>query len=88
MATRFFLRSAPMLVVGVISALSVASISACAPRSYYDPVYSDTHRWDSREEAAYQRWEAERHFQHVEFTVRREDEQREFWRWRHDHPDR
>ncbi len=88
MQSRFFLRSVPILAVGVISAVSAASISGCARPSFYDPVYLDTHRWDSREDAAYRRWEAERQLQHVEFQQRREEEQREFWRWRHDHPDR
>ncbi len=88
MRTRLFLRSLPAFVIGAASAGSVASISACAGRSYFDPVYSDTHRWDSREDVAYRRWEAERQFQHVEFATRHEDQQRDYWRWRHDHPDR
>ena len=67
---------------------SVATITGCMRPSYYDSVYADTHRWDSREDVAYRRWEAERQLQHIEFQRRREEEQREFWRWRHDHPDR
>jgi hypothetical protein len=88
MRTRFVQRSLPALAFGVISAASAVSSSGCARASFYDPVYLDTHRWDSREEATYRRWEAERQLQHVEFKNRHDDEQREFWRWRHDHPDR
>ncbi len=78
-----------MLFVGGLAVASAASISGCArPLSFYDPVYADTHRWDSREDAAYRRWETERQLQHVEFQQRKEAEQRDFWRWRHDHPDR
>jgi hypothetical protein len=72
----------------LVLAASVATIAGCTHPSYYDSVYADTHRWDSREEAAYRRWEAERQIQHIEFRARRDEEQREFWRWRHDHPDR
>jgi len=78
----------PLVVAGMASIASLASISGCARPSYRDPVFDDTHRWDSREDAAYRRWEAERRLDHVEFRLRRDEEQREYWRWRHDHPDR
>jgi len=84
MRSRILWRGLPALSL----AASLATISGCARPSYYDSVYADTHRWDSREDAAYRRWEAERQVQHIEFKTRREDEQREYWRWRHDHPDR
>jgi len=84
MRSRILWRGLPALSL----AASIATISGCARPSYYDSVYADTHRWDSREDAAYRRWEAERQVQHIEFKTRREDEQREYWRWRHDHPDR
>jgi hypothetical protein len=84
MRSRILWRGLPALCL----AASLATITGCMHPSYYDSVYSDTHRWNSREEAAYRRWEAERQLQHAEFAVRREDEQREYWRWRHDHPDR
>ena len=88
MKPRILPNGAPSLIVGAILAASASTMSGCMRRNYYDPVYADNHRWDSREEAAYRRWEAERQLQHVEFQVRRDEEQREFWRWRHDHPDR
>ena len=88
MTFRIFPRGAPGLVISAVLAAPVATVAGCMHPSYYDSVYADTHRWNSREDAAYRRWEAERQLQHIEFAQRREEEQREFWRWRHDHPDR
>jgi hypothetical protein len=62
MRSRILWRWLPALVL----AASVATIAGCTHPSYYDSVYADTHRWDSREEAAYRRWEAERQIQHIE----------------------
>jgi hypothetical protein len=88
MKSRILARRAPTLLFGAVLTLSLGAIAGCMRPSYYDSVYADTHRWDSREDAAYRRWEAERQLQHLEFQARRDEEQREFWRWRHDHPDR
>ena len=88
MTSRILARRVPALMLGGVLTASAATVAACARSSYYDPVFADRHRWDSREEASYRRWEAERQLQHVEFNARRDEEQREFWRWRHDHPDR
>jgi hypothetical protein len=81
-------RGIPLAAASILSSMSILSISACArPHEYYDTIYSDRHRWDEREETAYRRWELERRFEHIAFERRREEEQREYWRWRHDHPD-
>lgn len=77
-------RSVPLVLATV---LATGSIAACSrPNDYSDSVYGDRHRWDSREEAAYRRWEAERRFEHLEYARRTEAEQREYWTWRHAHP--
>jgi hypothetical protein len=81
----FLLRRAPFIVAAIVS---TASIGACARGAYYDdPVFSDRHRWDSREDAAYRRWETERRIEHIEYSRRVVEEQRTYWTWRHSHPD-
>ncbi|HEY2163951.1 MAG TPA: hypothetical protein VGH04_08175, partial [Gemmatimonadaceae bacterium] len=80
MTSRFLPHRAPALLLGAVLAASLATITGCMHPSYYDSVYADTHRWDSREDAAYRRWEAERQIQHLEFKARRDEEQREYWR--------
>ena len=85
MRFKFLLRHAPVFVAGIFAATSLAS---CAhPTEYYDPVFSDRHRWDDREEVAYRRWETERRIDHIEYQRRAVDEQRAYWNWRHSHPD-
>jgi hypothetical protein len=85
MRLKFLLRRAPLMVAGI---LSTGALAACAhPRDIYDPAYNDTHRWNTREETAYRRWEGERSLQHAEYARRSADEQRAYWTWRHAHPD-
>jgi hypothetical protein len=86
MRRQFLLRRVPVIAAGILSTTSIAS---CAHRNnVYDPVYSDNHRWNAREDAAYRRWEAERNSPHADYSRRNADEQRSYWQWRHNHPDR
>jgi len=67
--------------------LAIGSIAACGrPNEYNDVAFGDRHRWDSREDAAYRRWEAERRIEHVEFDRRAAADQSAYWSWRHAHP--
>ena len=56
---------------------------------YYDPYRHDYHEWNEAEARAYRHWLMEerrehrfREYQHLERA-----RQREYWRWRHEHPD-
>jgi len=63
--------------------------SGCAARvRYYDDYYADYHPWNDYEARAYRGWLAERHYEYREFNRLSRDQQRDYWRWRHDHPDR
>jgi hypothetical protein len=77
-------RSMPLILATV---LATGSIAACGrPVEYGDAVFGDRHRWDSREDEAYRRWEGERRFDHVEFARRPAADQSAYWTWRHAHP--
>lgn len=55
---------------------------------YYDPYRRDYHEWNENEERAYRHWvEQERHQQYRDWHHARKRDQREYWRWRHDHMD-
>jgi hypothetical protein len=57
------------------------------PNRAYDNTRRDWHPWDEREERAYRYWiEEERHERYVEFDRLASNRQRDYWRWRHDHP--
>jgi hypothetical protein len=51
---------------------------------YYDPYYHDRHPW-SGEVVYYQQWETETHRDHRDFKKRSQDEQKQYWDWRHQH---
>ena len=57
-------------------------------KKYYDRDRHDYHEWNEHEERAYRHWlqEERRHEYHPWVKARRQ-EQMEYWRWRHAHPD-
>jgi hypothetical protein len=56
-------------------------------KRYYDPVEKDYHMWNDQEDRAYRLYLQENHRDYVEFPKVKTTEQREYWRWRHGHPD-
>jgi hypothetical protein len=63
-----------------------ALVAGCSAHAgYYDPYYHDHYTWDSHERVYYNQWEGETHRQHVDFKKRNNDEQKEYYTWRHDH---
>lgn len=56
---------------------------------YYDDDRKDCHYWDDREEHAYGSWwEAQGHKTRRAFNRLRAKQRSEYWKWRHEHPDR
>lgn len=51
----------------------------------YDHYHNDYHSWDHSEVGYYSRWEGETHRDHRDFKDRNNDEQKEYWTWRHEH---
>ena len=58
-------------------------------RRYYDPDFKDYHEWNEAEERAYRHWLMEERREHEFRTYNRipSEEQREYWKWRHEHRD-
>jgi hypothetical protein len=69
-------------------------ITGCAARvgvgyRVHDPYYHDYHRWDDHEIVYYNQWAVETHRdQHRDFRKLKRGEQKEYWTWRHNHPDK
>lgn len=64
------------------------AISGCASRvRVCDEYHGDYHYWNDREERAYRMWLAERRYEYREFSRLNKEEQRDYWNWRHNHPD-
>lgn len=56
---------------------------------YYDRDRRDYHEWNEAERRAYRHWlMEERHErEYREYNRLNAERQREYWRWRHEHPD-
>jgi hypothetical protein len=57
-------------------------------RRYYDRDHRDYHQWDDREDSRYRHWGAERHEAYRPFHKLKRAQQRAYWKYRHEHPDR
>lgn len=72
-----------------VLATVLAGTGACIGRvRIYDEPSRDYHRWNRAEERAYRAYLAERRREYREFRRLERRDQEEYWRWRHDHPDR
>jgi hypothetical protein len=80
-----------LAVLFLTSALAIPiATTGCAEHHYvrvYDPYYSDYHEWNAGEDAAYRRWINERHYEYREYNKLDKEKQKEYWDWRHSHPD-
>ena len=75
-----------LLLVFVIAA-PIVSMGCAARVSVYDPYRNDYHRWDGREQRAYRQYWEERHRKYRKYGRLNDGEKREYWDWRHHHPD-
>jgi hypothetical protein len=74
---------------------SVVAISGCAGARIgvgyrvYDPYRSDYHVWDDGEGRYYNEWTVQTHREpNRDFRKLKREDQTEYWKWRHDRPDR
>jgi hypothetical protein len=69
-----------------VAAVAIGATGACSRNhDVYDVSANQYRHWDSREDAAYRRWETERSMNHREYARRTTDEQRRYWEWRRNH---
>lgn len=61
----------------------ILSSAGCRDRGdYHDPYYNDDHP-RAAEQPYYNRWEQETHRQHEDLDRRSQDEQKQYYQWRH-----
>jgi hypothetical protein len=53
----------------------------------YDRDHKDYHNWDDNEARHYESYRHEHHEYNVEFKRTSREQQRAYWRWRHEHPE-
>jgi hypothetical protein len=76
-----------MVAVATSSSICTARPAQEAQVRVYDPDHKDYHNWDEREDHAYRHYLEERHEQYRKYEKLKEKEQRDYWKWRHSHPD-
>jgi hypothetical protein len=65
-----------------------ALMQADPPHRYYDRDRRDYHEWNDNENRAWRHWVTnERHREYHDWNKARRNEQRDYWRWRHEHSD-
>src|SRR5713101_5415779 len=90
-------RTLPMhrfLQVSLLSAALMATVATAPtvlkaaddhPTRYHDKEHNDDHEWNDREDRAYQKWLEAKHHVKRDFAKLKAKEQREYWKWRHEH---
>jgi hypothetical protein len=81
-----FLVSALLLGSAVITPVALRAEDS-HDRRYYDRENKDYHTWNNHEDHAYRVYLGEQHREYREFPKVRVEQQREYFRWRHEHPD-
>ena len=80
--------SALILSIGLITPIAMrADSDDHHPRRYYDRDARDWHEWNDREDRAYRQYLNEQHREYRDMAKANRKQQREYWRWRHHHPD-
>jgi hypothetical protein len=69
----------------------MAITASAAPQAVsvriYDRDHKDYHNWDDREDRSYQLFHADHPKYKVTYRKANRRQQREYWTWRHEHPD-
>jgi hypothetical protein len=79
-----------ILTAFFVGATLVAPVSANADdheKRYYDRDGHDYHTWNDHEDKAYRVYLGEQHRDYREFGKVKVTQQREYFKWRHEHPD-
>jgi hypothetical protein len=72
----------------MLSGMLMAPLAIQAEQRVYDPYRRDYHGWNDNENRAYRHWLVEeQHHKWHEWNRASKREQRDYWRWRHEHSD-
>jgi hypothetical protein len=83
---RFLFLSALFFGATLITPMAVKADDHHEKR-YYDREGRDYHTWNNQEDRAYRLYLGEQHRDYREFRRTKAPEQRQYFKWRHEHPD-
>ena len=78
--------TAALMASGPILAAAVPQDAGVQVR-IYDSNHHDYHNWDDREDHAYRGYLEQRHEKYHPYGTWHSKEQKNYWKWRHNHPD-
>ena len=81
------LLSAALMVPITMAPRTLRAEDQKAARIYHDKQHNDDHAWNGQEDKAYRIYETQNHRKHSEFSTLKEDDQQNYWNWRHEHSD-
>jgi hypothetical protein len=55
--------------------------------TYHDKQHNDDHEWNNHEDQAYRIWAKQNHRKYSDFSKLKEQDQQNYWGWRHEHSD-
>jgi hypothetical protein len=84
------LLSSIFLATALVAPLAIRSNAAPQGISVrvYDRDHKDYHNWDDHETKSYELFRGDHPKYNVKFTKTKRNQQKEYWTWRHSHPDR
>jgi len=71
----------------VVGATLMTPAANAGDKRYYDRDGKDYHTWNKQEDRAYRVYVEGQHRPFVEFRKTKPEQQREYFKWRHDHSD-
>src|SRR5690349_15356096 len=85
---RFLLIGGLVLTAALIAPLTVQANDRDHQdnRRYYDRDARDYHQWDNNEDRAYRAYLQNQHREYVQFHRVNRGRQRQYFKWRHEHP--
>ncbi len=79
---------AGLLLTGMLGVMAPRATEAqSVDVRIYDSHHHDYHNWDDREDRAYRRYLAEKHYEYREYQKQSHRRQEAYWAWRHEHPE-
>jgi hypothetical protein len=80
------MRMSKLVAAGFFLVGTILVSAGCTERvTYYDEEHHDYHRWNNHEVVVYHSYWDTHHQPYREYSSLNKDEQRDYWRWRHDH---
>jgi hypothetical protein len=83
---RFLILSGFLLGAALLAPVAVNADDHHDKR-YYDRDHKDYHQWNNQEDRAYRVYLGEQHRDYRDFSKANRNDQSQYFRWRHEHPD-